>query len=193
MERPQGPFPSLPAGMDLTIKRHFDSYREKNQLPPELKELDVKLYDGPEFKKWRNNRTGIQWTDAEGNILRGAIDDILVTPENKLVILDYKTRGFKVKEDTVGYYEFQLNTYKFLLESTGQNVENYGYLLFYYPDKVLPKGGITFHKDLREVQLTTEGIQKVFTDALHVLALSKLPKASETCGYCSWSSRTALP
>ncbi len=192
IERPKGPFPSLPSGMDLAIKRYFDTYRKKHLLPPEIHSFDGRLYDGPEFNTWRNNGKGIQWRDEQGNTLRGAIDDLLITPENKLVVLDYKTRGFKVKEDTTHYYEFQLKTYKFLLESTGQKVENYGYLLFYYPDNVRPRGGIAFHKDLRKIPLTTEGIREVFDTALEVLALQKPPRQSDTCGYCSWSSRTAF-
>ena len=190
IERPKAPFPSLPSGMDLAIKRYFDSYRAKKSLPPELKELDVRLYDCPQFKTWRNNRIGIQWKDHSGHVLRGAIDDLLVTPEKKLVVLDYKTRGFKVKEDTTQYYEFQLNTYKFLLESTGLSVENYGYLLFFYPDKISLRGTFSFHRDLRNVPLNTQGIQDTFVQALTVLALECPPRASQKCEYCSWSSRT---
>src|SRR3989338_5295800 len=37
IKRPQGIFPSLPSGMDKILKAHFDSYRDKGELPPELK------------------------------------------------------------------------------------------------------------------------------------------------------------
>ena len=46
IKRPEGIFPSLPNGMDKILKAHFDAFRDKEQLPPELKDLDdVKLYD----------------------------------------------------------------------------------------------------------------------------------------------------
>jgi len=35
--RPSGAFPSLPSGVDRILKHHFDKYREKGELPPELK------------------------------------------------------------------------------------------------------------------------------------------------------------
>ena len=40
IKRPRGIFPSLPSGMDRAIKVHFDSFRTKGILPPELKGTD---------------------------------------------------------------------------------------------------------------------------------------------------------
>ncbi len=37
--RPSGPFPSLPSGVDKLLKGHFDSFRAKGELPPELADL----------------------------------------------------------------------------------------------------------------------------------------------------------
>jgi len=43
---------------------------------------------------------GIEITDKSSNILlHGAIDNLLIKGK-RLIILDYKTRGFPVKEDT---------------------------------------------------------------------------------------------
>jgi hypothetical protein len=58
-KRPNGIFPSLPSGMDMILKRHFDSYINKGRLPPELgKELDprhYKLYkDKAKLNEWRD-------------------------------------------------------------------------------------------------------------------------------------------
>ena len=46
-----GIFPSLPSGMDLILKKHFDSFMKKGELPPELKEFNgsVKLFDNVEL------------------------------------------------------------------------------------------------------------------------------------------------
>ena len=79
VKRPNGVFPSLPSGMDRILKNHFDSFRDKGLLPPELKGLEgVKLFDNVELLEvWRNNRKGIEWKDKEGNVLKGAVDNIL--------------------------------------------------------------------------------------------------------------------
>ena len=67
--------------MDKILKTHFDSFMEKNKLPPELKECKgLKLFNNKELLKiWRNNFKGIRYTDKEGNILRGAVDNMSKT------------------------------------------------------------------------------------------------------------------
>src|SRR3989344_4631467 len=48
-KRPEGPFPSLPAGMDKVLKTHFDKFMNKGELPPEIREYGIsngyKLFD----------------------------------------------------------------------------------------------------------------------------------------------------
>ena len=36
--RPSTPFPQLPNGMDRVLKSHFDKFRDKGELPPEIKD-----------------------------------------------------------------------------------------------------------------------------------------------------------
>ena len=99
-KRPSGAFPSLTRGMDIALKNYFDNYLEKGRIPPEIADTGCKLFNDQELlKAWRNNLRGIRWQDAEGNILFGAIDNLL-TKAKKLVVLDYKTRGFEIKNDT---------------------------------------------------------------------------------------------
>src|SRR3989344_674773 len=141
-KRPNGIFPSLPSGMDMILKTHFDGFRDEGQLPPELHKSECrkngcKLFkDSEKLKIWRSNLKGIRWEDGKGNILHGAVDNIL-TKGKKLIVLDYKTRGFPLKEDTPEHYKDQLDIYNFLLRKNGYETENYSFLLFYYPKEVL--------------------------------------------------------
>src|SRR3989344_4888887 len=112
-KRPDTIFPSLPSGMDAILKKHFDKFMEKGKLPPELREnkecKDCNLFNDVELLKvWRSNFKGISIKDNEGNILHGAIDNLL-TKGKKIIILDYKTRGFPLKEDTHKHYQNQLD------------------------------------------------------------------------------------
>ena len=82
-------------------------------MPPELCEhdscADMKLFaDKEKLKIWQNNRKGISWKDKEENVLCGAIDNLLVKG-NKLIVLDYKTRGYALKDDTADHYQNQLD------------------------------------------------------------------------------------
>ena len=136
IRRPQGPFPSLPSGMDKILKEHFDRFMEKGQLPPEIKEdcKECKLFDDKEkLQIWRNNFKGIEYLDKKsGILLRGAIDNLLITGK-KLIVLDYKTRGYPLKEDTHKHYQTQMDIYNFLLRKNNYETEDFTYLLFYYP------------------------------------------------------------
>jgi CRISPR/Cas system-associated exonuclease Cas4 (RecB family) len=179
-KRPQGIFPSLPSGMDGILKIHFDKFRDKGELPPEIREecSDCKLFDDKEkLKIWRSNFKGIQYTEGDF-MLRGAVDNLLVK-NGKLIVLDYKTRGFPLKDDTHEHYKVQMDIYNFLLRKNGYSVENYSYLLFYYPNKVNDNGEVIF--DTKLIKMKVGDGEKVFKKAVNVIN-GKEPK--EKCEWC---------
>ena len=160
---------------------------EKGELPPELQELNgnVKLFDDAELLKiWRSNFKGIQWTDKEGNLFRGAVDNILKKGK-KLIVLDYKTRGYPLKEDTAEHYQNQLDIYNFLLRKNDYETEDYAYLIFYHPDKVNEDGSVIFNTDLVKMKIDVKNAQKIFKKALETLK-GDMPEAGEECDYCKW-------
>ena len=184
-KRPNGIFPSLPSGMDGILNKHFDTFMLKEILPPELCDnvhcKDMKLFSDKELLKvWRSNFKGIRWTDKEGNTLHGAIDNILMNGK-KLVVLDYKTRGFALKEDTHHHYQHQLDIYNFLLRKNGYQTEDYGFLLFYIPEKVLETGEVVFYKKLVKMEANTHHAEKLFKEAIKLLNMN-CPKKS--CDWC---------
>ncbi len=187
IKRPSGIFPSLPSGMDKVLKQHFDSFVGTGKLPPELAELEgeVKLFEETALlEEWRNNFKGLKWTDAEGNVLRGAVDNILQKGE-KLIVLDYKTRGYPLKEDTAQYSQDQLDIYNFLLRKNGYETEDYAYLLFYHPDKVNGNGDVVFNTDLVKMNVTASNAEKILEKALEVLE-GEMPNPAVGCEYCKW-------
>ncbi len=154
--RPSGAFPTLPAGMDRILKAHFDRFRVRGELPPELRANNhcngLKLFNDEDLLKvWRNNLKGIRWTDKEGNVFYGAVDNIL-TEGKKLVVLDYKTRGYAIKEDTASTYQIQLDAYNFLLRKNDYETAEYGFLLFYMPKEVTETGEVIFDTELIKVK-----------------------------------------
>ena len=184
-KRPAGIFPSLPSGMDKILKIHFDKFRDKGQLPPELCDhkncKNMKLFDDEELLKvWRNNLRGIQWEDKDGNLLRGAVDNILVKGK-KLIVLDYKTRGYALKEDTHKSYQNQLDTYNFLLRKNGYETEDFGFLLFYVPTEVTETGEVIFDTTLLKMETNPQSAEKIFKDAIKLLN-SDCPK--DSCEWC---------
>jgi hypothetical protein len=187
VRRPSGIFPSLPSGMDRILKVHFDKFMAKGKLPPELKENKeckrMKLFsDKALLELWRNNRKGVEWTDEKGNILRGAVDNILVK-EEKLVVLDYKTRGYELKDDTAGHYQNQLDIYNFLLQKNGYATENYAFLLFYVPKEVTATGEVIFDTKLVRMKVDIKNAEKLWLNALKLLR-GKCPVKDDECVWC---------
>ena len=190
-KRPAGIFPSLPSGMDGILKKHFDKFRDKEQLPPELKECPeckgCKLFDDKEtLKEWRNNLKGISYKDKEGNLLHGAVDNILIRGK-KLIVLDYKTRGFPLKGDTAEHYQNQLNIYAFLLRKNGYETEDYAFLLFYVPKEVKETGEVIFDTQLIKMKIDVSEAEKTWKKALRLLNdnCPTLPKGKE-CEWCEY-------
>jgi len=192
IKRPDTIFPSLPSGMDRILKEHFDRFMKKGELPPELSDLKgYKLFDDEELLKiWRSNFKGIQWTDKQGNLFRGAVDNILVKGK-KLVVLDYKTRGYPLKEDTHKHYQDQMDIYNFLLRKNGYKTEEYTYLIFYHPHEVFENGHVCFNTDLVKIKVSIKNAEKIFKKAVEVLE-GDCPKASEECGFCKWCEEAKI-
>ncbi len=191
VKRPSGPFPSLPSGMDKILKEHFDRFMEKGELPPELKEDEnvkgCNLFDDREkLKLWRNNRKGLEYVDPEtGIMLHGAVDNILVKGK-KLIVLDYKTRGFPLKEDTHEHYQSQMDLYNFLLRKNNHDTEDYTFLLFYYPKTVTGTGEVIFDTKLIKMKTSAGEGEKIFRKAIAIIK-GDMPQASEECGFCKWN------
>lgn len=185
-KRPNGIFPSLPSGMDRILKIHFDKFRDKGLLPPELVNTECehnrcKLFDDKEkMSVWRNNFKGISWTDKSGNELHGAVDNILVKGK-KLIVLDYKTRGYAVKDDTAEHYRLQQNIYNFLLRKNGYGTEDYFFLLFYVPKEVLSTGEVIFDTELVKMDVDVGMAEKVWREALELLDGDCPSKSCEWC------------
>jgi hypothetical protein len=192
IKRPDTPFPSLPSGMDKVLKEHFDRFMEKEELPPELRDQECAkdgcslFNDKEKLKIWRNNFKGIGYTDKKsGILLHGAVDNILIKGK-KLIVLDYKTRGFPLKEDTHVHYQVQMDMYNFLLRKNGYETENYAYLLFYYPNKVAETGEVIFDIKLIKLPTSAENGQKIFEKAVNLLESKDIPNSSNECGFCKW-------
>ena len=189
IKRPETPFPSLPSGMDKILKEHFDRFMEKDLLPPEIKEnkecKSCKLFSNKEkLKIWRNNKKGLEY-EQDGILLHGAIDNVLVK-DKKLIVLDYKTRGYPLKEDTHEHYQAQMDLYNFLLRKNLYDTEDYAYLLFYYPNKVLETGEVIFDTVLKKINTGAEDGRKIFLKAIEIIKSKNIPESNKDCNFCNF-------
>lgn len=191
IKRPDTIFPSLPSGMDGVIKKYFDKYRSKGELPPELKgKIKGKLFSNQALlEEWRNWRKGLRYTDKKTGVsLMGALDDCLIHDKHYLP-LDYKTRGYPAKEDTAGYYQHQLDIYTLLLQENGYETNGCAYLVFYHPLEHNDGGKITFHLHPVEVETDQKRALNLLREAASVLSRDTCPPADSECGFCGWAKQ----
>ncbi|PIO08607.1 hypothetical protein COU59_01075 [Candidatus Pacearchaeota archaeon CG10_big_fil_rev_8_21_14_0_10_34_12] len=187
-KRPSGIFPSLPSGMDRILKIHFNKFRDRGVLPPELCNNnhcdDMKLFDNGELLKvWQSNLKGVSFTDEDGNEIHGAVDNLLVKG-NKIIVLDYKTRGYALKEDTAQHYQNQMDIYNFLLRKNGYETEDFAFLLFYVPKEVMETGEVIFDTELVKMKVDVKNAEDLWGRAIKLLN-GDCPEKNDECLWCN--------
>ncbi len=187
-KRPRGVYPSLPDGMDNVFKKYFDEYRVRGELPPEIEgKVEGALFaDLKQLNSWREfnfGRGGIRAEIPEyGMVLAGAIDDLLVSPDGKLTLFDFKTRGYPLKEDTHEHYRHQLDLYALLFQKNGMALTGYGYLLFFWPES-FGLGMANFKTELVKMDVSPSRGMSVLEKVRSIID-RPMPLTHQSCEYC---------
>lgn len=193
LRRPQGPFPSLPGGIDAILKTAMDEHRTRGTLPSELVGTTTgTLYaDQRQLDRWRDSLRGdLRYTDiALGIEVVGGIDDLLVE-NGRLTPLDFKTRGYPVKPDTHAHYEHQLDLYAWLLTKLKQSVSGRGVLLFFSPVTYQGEGLVQFRIEPVVMKADVERANTLLERAVEILR-KPVPARHADCAFCHFAtSRT---
>jgi CRISPR/Cas system-associated exonuclease Cas4 (RecB family) len=83
-----------------------------------------------------------------------------------------------------------MDIYNLLLHKNNRKTEDYAYLLFYHPHKVLDNGEVLFNTDLVKLKIDVKNAERIFKQAVEVLEGPE-PKAGEECQYCSYCEERA--
>ncbi|MCM8787309.1 MAG: PD-(D/E)XK nuclease family protein [Candidatus Omnitrophica bacterium] len=186
--RPEQPASTLPRGMDILIKRYFDKYRKINSLPPEVKNfIEGSLIGEDIINKWRSWQKGLRFIDKDGNQLFGALDECIINKDTYIPV-DYKTRGFALKDDSSSYYILQMSCYNFLLKKNNYNVSNFAYLIYYVLSSLDDNGEAKFSVEVYKVDtLKPERVYEIFRQAIDTLLLDEPPQQNKECQFCNWA------
>lgn len=188
IHRPRGIFPSLPGGMDNVIKKYFDGFRASGSLPPELVgKVEGKLVpDQALIERLRSWRTSPSYRDSKINAtLIGALDECFI--DGGLYIpVDYKTRGYPLKEGAREYYQDQLNCYTLQLEANGMKTRRFAYLIYYYPDSVKASGVVQFNVEPKKIITDPEAAKSLLVEVVKLLRQPQPPPHHSSCDFCSW-------
>lgn len=138
VKRPSGPSFTLNNAVDELFKREFDTHRADGTSHPLMKAygLDAVPMQDDRLDEWRDAlRRGIKTTHAESGLtLRGGIDDVWVTPDRELIIVDYKAtskkEGPKTEDDLYPSYKKQMEVYQWLFRQNGFKVSPTGFFVY---------------------------------------------------------------
>src|SRR4030042_2099201 len=136
--RPQGPPFTLNAAVDTLLKAEFDGHRAAGEPHPLMKTygLDAIPFSHPALSAWRHNFTGVRFLHPATNLLLfGAVDDIWVTPQNELIVVDYKatSKAGEIELTDAKWhnaYRRQMEFYQWLLRQNGFMVSATGYFVY---------------------------------------------------------------
>jgi hypothetical protein len=182
IERPRGPFPSLPSGIDRVLKVYFDAYRKQNKLPPLIAEkLDGTLSTRPLTLGFNDAKTKAR--------LWGKLDDCVILPDKGYAPLDHKTRASAPSDISYSerYYKFQMDVYTLLLERNGHRTSRTAYLVYYYPVEGVLHEGFPFHLTMHKLTTHPDEAYRIFAEGCDCLK-GPMPEPGERCEFCRWAA-----
>lgn len=138
--RPSSPPFNINKAIDELFKKEFDEYRKKQLPHPIMKDNQIKAvpFAHEKMDEWRHNFTGVVHLHAPTNLhVFGAVDDIWVDDDNKLIVVDYKATAKDKPVTKLGpaggwqdMYRRQMETYQWLLRRNGFAVSDTGYFVY---------------------------------------------------------------
>lgn len=202
IKKPDTPPFQINKAVDELLKKEFDSYRLKGEPHPLMLDNQIKAipFAHNELDKWRENFVGVQYLHEPTNLLIfGAVDDLWVTDDGELIVVDYKATAKKseVSLDAPWQiaYKRQMEVYQWLLRQNGFRVSDTGY--FVYCNGRLDLDGFNSRVEFSIKVIPYTGkddwIEPTIYKLKECLESPDMPPNDVSCEYCTYArSRTEL-
>jgi len=181
--------------VDELLKKEFDLHRAKEKKHPLMEHYKVNAipYQNPNMNLWRNNFKGIQYHHKATNfIIFGAIDDLWVTPNEEIIIVDYKATSKKgevsLDADWQIAYKRQMEIYQWLFRKNKFKVSDTGYFVYCNgdTDKEAFDAKLDFDIKLLPYKGDDSWVERSIIEAHGCLMEDKIPDSGEDCDFCSY-------
>jgi len=202
--RPPGfPF-ALNSAVDALFKKEFDIHRADKTPHPLMANYDIDAvpFQHPQMEIWRDNFKGVECKHkSTGFTVCGAVDDIWVTPEGELIVVDYKSTSKDGKIEALDQdwhigYKRQMEVYQWLLRQNGFKVSNTGYFVYANAskDREAFNGKLEFEVTVISYDGEDDWIEPTLKKIKETLDSEAVPDPSEDCDYCAYrkASRDVL-
>lgn len=196
-KRPGMPSFNLNIAVDELFKKEFDVHRQNGTPHPIITKygIDAVPFQHASMDEWRDPFVGIAYIDkATGLTVCGGVDDLWVTPEEKLIVVDYKATSKAERIEKLGdspwekQYQRQLGVYRWLLEQNGFAVEKTGYLVYANASKAEDAfdDKLTFETTLVECPTEVDWIEPTLERIKQTLDSQTIPPSGPACEYCPY-------
>ncbi len=194
--RPSMPGFTLNTAVDALLKKEFDTYRAKGEPHPMMRAagLDAIPFAHDDLNEWRSNFRGVRFHHAPTNFLvTGAVDDLWVTPDTTLLVVDYKATSTEssitLDGPYKGAYKRQMEIYQWLLRQNGFAVSDTGYFVYVNGKKDRPQFGGTLEFESNLIPYTGDAtwVDDALARAATTLRNAVAPEASAACEYCAYT------
>lgn len=185
---------SLNVAVDGLLKKEFDQYRALGQRHPlcELHDIDAIPFAHEMIDAWRNSLSQGITFDVNNITITGGVDDVWVTPDGVLHIVDYKATA-KKEEVTLDAdwqigYKRQMEIYQWLFRKNGFEVSNTGYFVYCNGNVANEVFGDRLEFNTKVIPYIGDDswVENVVNEAILCLNSDVLPQSGEDCNYCQY-------
>lgn len=196
-KRPSFPSFNLNIAVDELFKKEFDVHRAEKTPHPVMTEykIDAVPFAHEKLNLWRDNFSGVETThQATGLTVCGAVDDIWLTKNGSLIIVDYKATSKDGRITALSdsswdqQYKRQLGVYSWLLSQNGFTVEPTGYLVYANAskDEVGFDNTLVFETTLVPVEIDDTWIETSLANIKDCLESDMFPAPGPLCEHCPY-------
>ncbi|MCE9541715.1 PD-(D/E)XK nuclease family protein [Candidatus Kaiserbacteria bacterium] len=194
--RPPGyPF-NLNSAVDALLKKEFDAHRALKTPHPlmEAYGLDAVPFAHAKMDEWRDAlRGGVVIQHKTGLTVCGGVDDIWVTPNDELIVVDYKATSKDGKIESLDEewhdgYKRQIEIYQWLLRESGFTVSDVGYWVYANASKDREAFDAKLEFELTLVPYTgsTDWVEGTIQEIKKCLDSDELPAPGDACDFCQY-------
>lgn len=198
-KRPSWPAFTLNSAVDTLFKKEFDVHRAEGNAHPlmEAYGIDAVPLEHPKMDEWRENFKGVKALHKDTNfIFYGAVDDIWVTPNKVLAVVDYKStstyREITLDDRYKQAYKRQLEMYQWLLrqqkdlEEAGYRVSDKGFFVYANARKDRKAFDAKLEFDVQIIPYLGDDswVEGKLVEARECLMQEKIPEPDPECEYC---------
>ncbi len=201
VDQVSGPAFTLNSATDTLLKKEFDVCRAEGKKHPIMAKNNINAvpFQHRDLNEWRENFKGVQYHHKPTNfIVTGAVDDVWVDPNGKLIVVDYKSTStakvISLDDEWKQAYKRQMEIYQWLLRRNGFDVSNTGYFVYVNADTGQDAfdGKLVFDEQLIEYIGDDSWVEDAITEAHLCLMRDTIPQSTATCDWCNYRNESLV-